>query len=130
MSRDAFSDIVIDHFFNTRNVGPLPEANGEGWAGVPTSSRFMFIQVLLIDDRIIDARFGTYGCVPAIACGSCITEWAKGHSAQEALDYTPRQLRKALGGIPEGRRYCADLAVDALRAAVHDARKRQEEGKT
>lgn len=120
------SAAIWDHFEHARNVGELPDATGEGWAGSRESSRFMRIQVRLDQSSIAAATFGTYGCVPAIACGSYTTEWARGRSTHEALEFTPRQLRKALGGLPEGRRYCADLAVDALHAAVLDALQRNE----
>jgi NifU-like protein involved in Fe-S cluster formation len=85
----------------------------------------MRIQVRLDGETIAAASFGTYGCVPAIACGSFITEWVTGRPVGQALEYSADDLRHALGGLPTGRRYCADLAVDALRAAIHDAIKQK-----
>lgn len=117
----GLSDTAMEHFINTRNAGSLPEPSGEGWSGSVETSRFMRIQVRLNEGRIEDARFGTYGCAPAIAAGSFITEWARGVTVDKARAYTAKALLKDVGGLPKHRLYCADLAVDALHAALDDA---------
>jgi nitrogen fixation protein NifU and related proteins len=102
-------------------VGELPEPSGEGWAGSVETSRFMWIQLRLEGGRVAEARFGTYGCAPAIAAGSFLTEWVQGRTVEEAFTASARRLCRALGGLPEHRRFCADMAVDALHAALQDA---------
>ena len=81
----------------------------------------MRIQLRLEDERVVEARFATFGCVPAIAAGSLLTDWVRGQTPGEARAITMKRLLRALGGLPESRRFCADLAVDALRAALADA---------
>lgn len=81
----------------------------------------MQIHVRVTGGRVAEARFQTYGCVPAIAAGSLLTEWAVGRVAAEALAFTAPELLDALGGLPEERRFCAELAVEALQEAVRDA---------
>jgi NifU-like protein len=112
---------AMEHFLNPRNAGPLPNPSGEGWAGSTATSRYMRIQVRLEDGRIRKIGFGTYGCAPAIAAASVLTEWSAGRTVEEARAYTPQRLLRALGGLPEARRYCAALAVEALHAALDDA---------
>ena len=123
----SFSSTVMDHFRNPRHVGPLAVVSGEGWSGSVATSRFMRIQVRLNGSVVAEAGFGTYGCAPAIAAGSYVCEWACGRPASEAINLTATRLLNALGGLPEGRRYCADLAVDALQAALRDALTRKGE---
>jgi nitrogen fixation NifU-like protein len=120
MSHGSFSATLMDHFLHPRHTGPLPDPDGEGWAGHPHSSRYMRIQVVLDETRqiVLDARFATYGCAPAIACGSFLCEWATGRPMSEVASYSGEELTDALGGLPPARRFCADLAVDAMRAAL------------
>ena len=121
MQAGGFSDIVMDHFLHPRNAGTLPAPCGEGWSGSVESARFMRIQVHLQDGRVAEARFGTYGCAPAIAAGSYLTSWACGRPISEVQTATAQWLEEALGGLPSARRYCAELAVAALRKAISDA---------
>lgn len=122
-----FSDIVMDHFHHPRHVGSLESPSGEGWAGTVESGCYMRIQVQLEADRVAQARFATYGCVPAIAAGSFVAEWVSGRRVDEVERFTADELIAALGGLPEERRFCADLALDALRAAVKNALQRKGE---
>lgn len=116
-----FSDTVMEHFFSPRNVGRLVGPCVKAEAGSMKRGVFMCIYVTVSADRVSEMRYLTYGCVPAIAAGSLMTEWARGHSVGEVLAYTPQQLIDALGGLPRGRRFCAELAVQAMHSAVRDA---------
>jgi NifU-like protein involved in Fe-S cluster formation len=116
-----FSPTVMEHFLHPRHTGPLPQATGEGWGGSPHSSRYMRIQVAVLDGVVVGATFGTYGCAPAIAAGSYLCDWALGKPIGQVEHLTGEQLTLWLGGLPEARRFCAHLAVDALRAAVADS---------
>ena len=120
-NKNGLSDTAMDHFLHPRNAGPLPETSGEGWSGDVESGRYMRIQVRLASGRVAEAGFGTYGCAPAIAAGSYLTEWVRGRPVEKARTYTSDQLLQALGGLPRPRRYCVDLAVTALRAAIDHA---------
>jgi nitrogen fixation NifU-like protein len=108
----------MDHFQRPRHGGSLPQPTHEGWSGSVTGSRFMRIQLRLQDGSIEDACFGTYGCAPAIAAGSYLCDRIIGQSIERALDYTADQLNTDLGELPPARRFCADLAIDALRDAL------------
>jgi nitrogen fixation NifU-like protein len=119
---DLFSPTVLDHFENPRNAGELPAPSGEGWAGSMEAGRFLRYQVRLAADRIEDLRYATYGCVPAIAAGSLLGEWARGRTVEEALSLSAETLVQMLGGLPRRRRFCADLAVEALHRALRAAR--------
>jgi NifU-like protein involved in Fe-S cluster formation len=116
-----FSPMVMDHFLDPRNVGTLPSPSGEGWSGSFEAGRFMRLQVLLEGGVVREARYQTYGCAPAIAAGSWLTEWVRGRTVGEARALTPAELEAGLGGLPPRRRFCAALAVDALRQALHQA---------
>lgn len=117
-----FSPTVMDHFLEPRNVGTFPLPSGEGCAGSVEAGRFTRVQVLLEGDVVREARFQTYGCAPAIAAGSYLTEWVRGRRVEEALKFAPADLVWELGGLPASRRFCAALAVDALRQALLQAR--------
>jgi NifU-like protein involved in Fe-S cluster formation len=114
-----FTPVLLEHFKHPRHTGSLPVPDGEGWSGDgQASSRFMRIQVQVAQGRIADARFATYGCAPAIACGSFLCDWAIGKTVSEAMTCSADALETALGGLPEARRFCARLATDALQAAL------------
>jgi NifU-like protein involved in Fe-S cluster formation len=117
----GFSDVVIDHFLHPRHTEPIQGPDGEGWSGSVETSRFMRIQVRLRDQAIIQASFATYGCAPAIAAGSYLCDWCIGRTPDEVSAMDATTLRNALGGLPQARHFCADLAVDALRGALHQA---------
>ena len=115
-----FSPAVREHY--PRNVGTLPSPSGEGWSGSRESGHFMRLQVQVRDGVVHEARYQTYGCAPAIAAGSFLTEWVKGRTVPEALAIGPQELDRQLGGLPPARRFCAALAVDALRQALLPSR--------
>lgn len=118
-----FSDAVMEHFLHPRHVGTLEAPSGEGVSGSPQVYRYMRMQLLLDGDIVREACFKTYGCVPVIAAGSWVTEWAHNRSLDEALALTPADVVKALD-IPKERAFAADMAVRALHRALADARTR------
>jgi nitrogen fixation NifU-like protein len=117
----VYSQQIQEHFANPRNCGELAEADGVGQAGQPGRGNYMIVWVKLEGGCVVDASYNTYGCPPAIAAGSILTEMAKGNSCEEALAITRQQLIEAMGGLPLGREHCAALALEALGKAVHDA---------
>ena len=112
-----FSDIIMQHFAEPRNVGELDSPDAVGVAGEPGRGNYMVLHLRLADDRITECGFLTFGCAPAIAAGSVITELIKGKAVAEALRLTADEVEEALGGLPLGRKHCAVLAIDALRDA-------------
>ncbi len=112
-----YSAIVLEHFHNARNVGLLENPDAVGVAGEPGRGNYMVLHLQLYGDTITACGFQTFGCAPAIAAGSMVTELVKGCTVAGALALTPEELEQALGGLPLGRRHCAALAIQAL----HDA---------
>ena len=125
----AYSDKVIDHYENPRNVGTF-DKNDEsvvtGMVGAPACGDVMRLQIKVNDEGIIeDAKFKTYGCGSAIASSSLITEWVKGKSLDDALAIKNSEIAEELE-LPPVKIHCSILAEDAVKAAVADYRKRQE----
>ena len=125
----AYSDKVIDHYENPRNVGTFDkndESVGTGMVGAPACGDVMRLQIKVNDVGIIeDAKFKTYGCGSAIASSSLITEWVKGKSLDDALAIKNSEIAEELE-LPPVKIHCSILAEDAVKAAVADYRKRQE----
>ena len=125
----AYSDKVIDHYENPRNVGTFDkndESVGTGMVGAPACGDVMRLQSKVNDEGIIeDAKFKTYGCGSAIASSSLITEWVKGKSLDDALAIKNSEIAEELE-LPPVKIHCSILAEDAVKAAVADYRKRQE----
>ncbi|HEZ2898258.1 TPA: Fe-S cluster assembly scaffold IscU [Neisseria meningitidis] len=125
----AYSDKVIDHYENPRNVGTFDkndESVGTGMVGAPACGDVMRLQIKVNDEGIIeDAKFKTYGCGSAIASSSLITEWVKGKSLDHALAIKNSEIAEELE-LPPVKIHCSILAEDAVKAAVADYRKRQE----
>lgn len=125
----AYSDKVIDHYENPRNVGTFDkndESVGTGMVGAPACGDVMRLQIKVNDEGIIeDAKFKTYGCGSAIASSSLITEWVKGKSLDDALAIKNSEIAEELK-LPPVKIHCSILAEDAVKAAVADYRKRQE----
>ena len=125
----AYSDKVIDHYENPRNVGTFDkndESVGTGMVGAPACGDVMRLQIKVNDEGIIeDAKFKTYGCGSAIASSSLITEWFKGKSLDDALAIKNSEIAEELE-LPPVKIHCSILAEDAVKAAVADYRKRQE----
>jgi nitrogen fixation NifU-like protein len=121
----AYSEKVLDHFRNPRNVGELKDPDGVGVEGNPVCGDLMEIHIKVEDDRITDIRFKTFGCGSAIATSSMVTELAKGKTLDEALEITRQTVADELDGLPEQKMHCSNLAADALHRAIEDYRKKQ-----
>jgi nitrogen fixation NifU-like protein len=121
----AYSEKVLDHFRNPRNVGELENPDGVGVEGNPVCGDLMEIQIHVEDDRITDIRFKTFGCGSAIATSSMVTELAKGKTLDEALEITRQTVADELDGLPEQKMHCSNLAADALHKAIEDYRRKQ-----
>lgn len=119
----AYSDKVIDHYENPRNVGTLDKKSpnvGTGLVGAPACGDVMRLQIEVSEDGFIsDAKFKTYGCGSAIASSSLVTEWVKGKSIQEALEIKNTEIVEHLS-LPPVKIHCSVLAEDAIRAAIED----------
>ena len=115
-----FSAKLMDHFSAPRNGGRLDAPDRVGVAGTPPQGPFMRLELRVRDGIITDARFQTYGCGPAIASGSALTELVIGRPAADARTVTADQLIAALDGIPDDKRHCADMAIVALRDALKE----------
>jgi len=119
----AYSDKVMDHYENPRNVGALEKEEqdvGTGMVGAPACGDVMRLQIKVNDDGVIeDAKFKTYGCGSAIASSSLVTEWVKGKSLTEALEIKNKDIAEELA-LPPVKIHCSVLAEDAIKAAVTD----------
>jgi len=124
----SYSDKVLDHYDNPRNVGKLDEkdkAVGTGMVGAPACGDVMKLQIKVNDEGVIeDAKFKTYGCGSAIASSSLLTEWVKGKKLSEAEDIKNSEIAKELS-LPPVKIHCSVLAEDAIKAAVADLRRKQ-----
>ncbi len=123
-----YSEKVMDHFMNPRNVGEIPDANGIGMEGNPTCGDVMKIFIKVENGRIIDAKFKTFGCGASIAVSSMVTEMVKGKTLEEALQISKETVAEALGGLPPQKMHCSNLGADALRKAIEDYRSRHPAG--
>ena len=125
----AYSDKVLDHYENPRNVGTLDKDDssvGTGMVGAPACGDVMKLQIKVGDDGIItDAKFKTYGCGSAIASSSLLTEWVKGQSVDEALKIKNSDIAEELA-LPPVKIHCSVLAEDAIKAALADYKGKQE----
>ncbi|MBL8802574.1 MAG: Fe-S cluster assembly scaffold IscU [Planctomycetes bacterium] len=118
----AYSNKVLDHYNNPRNVGSLDKGStqvGTGVVGAPECGDVMKLQIQVEGDRIVDAKFKTFGCGSAIASSSLATEWIKGKTLDEALAIQNTQIVEELS-LPPVKIHCSVLAEDAIKAAIHD----------
>jgi nitrogen fixation NifU-like protein len=115
-----YSQKVMEHFRNPRNVGEIENADGKGTVGNPVCGDLMTIYIKIKDGRVDEIKFKTFGCGAAIATSSMITELAKGKTIQEALKITRNDVADALEGLPPIKMHCSNLAADGLRAAIYD----------
>ena len=122
-----YSERVMDHFTNPRNVGDMENPDGVGTEGNPTCGDAMKIYIKVENDRIVDAKFKTFGCGAAIAVSSMVTEMAKGKTLEEALEITREAVAEELNGLPPQKMHCSNLAAQGLHAAIRDYQSRNEQ---
>ena len=124
----AYSEKVIDHYNEPRNVGSFEKSDdqvGTGLVGAPECGDVMKLQIKVENEKIVDAKFKTFGCGSAIASSSLATEWVKGNTLDEALAIQNTEIVEELS-LPPVKIHCSVLAEDAIKAAIQDYRKRQE----
>ncbi|MBA7502226.1 Iron-sulfur cluster assembly scaffold protein IscU [subsurface metagenome] len=121
-----YSEKVMDHFRNPRNIGEIPDADGVGTVGNPVCGDLMTVYIKVEDATLKDIKFKTFGCGAAVATSSMITELAKGKTIEEALKITRSDVADSLGGLPPIKMHCSNLAADALHAAINDYLKKKE----
>ncbi len=117
-----YSELVMEHFSNPRNVGEILDADGVGVEGNPTCGDIMKIYIKVEDERIKDVKFKTFGCGAAIATSSMVTEMVMGKTLEEAMEISNKAVAEALGGLPPVKMHCSNLAADALHKAIEDYR--------
>jgi nitrogen fixation NifU-like protein len=123
-----YSELVMEHFTNPRNVGVIEDADGVGKEGNPICGDLMEIFIKVKNNHIEDIKFRTFGCGAAIATSSMVTEMVKGKTLDEALEVSNKAVAEALGGLPPIKMHCSNLAADALHKAIEDYRARQDSG--
>ena len=123
-----YSEKVMDHFRNPRNVGVIEDANGIGEVGNAKCGDIMKMYMKIEDDTIQDVKFETFGCGSAIASSSMATELIKGKPISEALQLTNKAVTEALDGLPAHKIHCSVLAEEAIRAALADYEQRKQSG--
>lgn len=115
-----YSEQVMEHFMNPRNVGEIENPDGIGHVGNPVCGDIMELYIKVEDGIIVDAKFKTFGCGAAIATSSMVTELVKGKRVSEALKISNRAVAEALGGLPPIKMHCSVLAEEALKSAIDD----------
>jgi nitrogen fixation NifU-like protein len=117
-----YSEKVMDHFMNPRNVGQIDNADGEGTVGNPICGDLMTFYIKVDNSRLTDVKFKTFGCGAAIAVSSMVSEMAKGKTLDEAMKITNKMVAGELGGLPKNKLHCSNLGADALHKAIEDYR--------
>lgn len=120
-----YSEKVMDHFENPRNVGVIENADGIGTVGNPVCGDVMKMYLKIENDIIVDVKFKTFGCASAIATSSMATEMIKGKTVDEALELTNKSVAEALDGLPPVKMHCSVLAEEAVKAAIEDYKNKQ-----
>lgn len=115
-----YSEKVMDHFRNPRNMGEISDADGVGTVGNPVCGDLMTVFIKVEDGKLKDVKFKTFGCGAAIATSSMITELAKGKTLEEGLKISRKDVADSLGGLPPIKMHCSNLAADALHAVIED----------
>ena len=129
ISNTQYGEKVMEHFKNPRNVGDIPDADGIGNVGNPVCGDIMRLYIKVQDDKIVDAKFKTFGCGAAIATSSMVTEIVKGKTVKDALKISNRAVAEALGGLPPIKMHCSVLAEEALKSAIDDYMKKKGQSK-
>ena len=122
-----YTQQVMDHFMNPRNVGEMEDASGVGTVGNAKCGDIMRIYIKVENDVIVDVKFKTFGCGAAIATSSMATEMVKGKTVEEALQLTNKAVAEALDGLPPVKMHCSMLAEEAIHAAIEDYQKKHPE---
>jgi len=120
-----YSEKVMEHFTNPRNIGEVSEPDGIGEVGNPVCGDMMKFTIKVKDNRIEDVKYFTFGCGAAIAVSSMVSEMAKGKTLEEALKITNKQVAEELGGLPGNKMHCSNLGADALHKAINDYMEKQ-----
>ena len=120
-----YTDKVMDHFSNPRNIGEIKNADGVGEVGNPVCGDMMSFYINVKDNKIADIKFKTFGCVAAIAVSSMVTEMALGKTLDEAKKITKKSVAESLDGLPKEKMHCSNLGADALNKAIEDFESRQ-----
>jgi nitrogen fixation NifU-like protein len=120
-----YTDKVMDHFSNPRNIGEIENADGVGEVGNPVCGDMMSFYINVKDDKITDIKFKTFGCVAAIAVSSMVTEMALGKTLDEAKKITKKSVAESLDGLPKEKMHCSNLGADALNKAIEDFESKQ-----
>ena len=121
-----YSEKVMDHFMNPRNVGEMENPDAIGEVGNPTCGDLMKLYLRVEDNVITDIKFQTFGCGAAIATSSMITELAMGKTLDEAWELTRDEVAESLDGLPPSKMHCSNLSADALKAAIEDYREKHQ----
>ena len=119
-----YSEKVMEHFSNPRNVGEIENPDGTGMVGNPACGDIMKLTIKVHDDVITDVKFKTFGCGAAIATSSMVTELVKGKHLDEAETISNQTVAEALDGLPPVKMHCSNLAADALHSAIEDYKKK------
>ncbi|MFU8796092.1 MAG: Fe-S cluster assembly scaffold protein NifU [Dehalococcoidia bacterium] len=123
-----YSEKVMDHFTNPRNVGEIEDPDGVGEEGNPVCGDMMTFYIKVKDNRLKDVKFKTFGCGAAIAVSSMVSEMAKGKTLEEAMKITPQAVADELEGLPNNKFHCSNLGAQALQKAIRDYMTKQEKG--
>ncbi len=130
MSKDdmlgPYSDKVMDHFMNPRNMGDIKDADAVGTVGNPACGDVMRLYIKVEDDKIAEAKFKTFGCGAAIATSSMATEMIKGKTVDESLKITNEAVAEALDGLPPNKMHCSVLAQEAIEAAINNYKEKSD----
>ncbi len=120
-----YSEKVIEHFRNPRNVGVIKNPDGVGKVTSPVCGDIMELYIKVKNNKLVDVKFQTFGCAAAVASSSVLTEMIKGKSVKEALEITNKRIVEALGGLPEEKLHCSLLAEDGVKSAIEDYLKKK-----
>ena len=124
----VYSEKVMEHFMNTRNVGEIEDADGIGEVGNPVCGDMMTFYIKVKDNRLDDVKFKTFGCGAAIAVSSMVSEMAKGKTLEEVIGITPKSVADELEGLPKQKFHCSNLGAQALHKAIKDYQRKKAEG--
>ena len=121
----VYSEKVMDHFMNPRNVGEIENPDGVGEVGNPVCGDMMTFNIKVKDNRLEDVKYKTFGCGAAIAVSSMVSEMAKGKTLDEVMKINPRSVADELEGLPKNKFHCSNLGAQALHKAIEDYRKKK-----